>query len=125
MDKPGKTGALMPVEDALRQLLDMAEAAPIREPHVVPLADCDGRVLAQDLIQCSVRLQYRTAMLAAVLIPSSSASYTSASRPHGQKLQFKHTSRREARRTQPNFTKSPWNSCGNQEKHCCATLTDP
>ena len=40
----------MPVEDALRQLLDMAEAAPIREPHVLPLADCDGRVLAQDLI---------------------------------------------------------------------------
>src|SRR5476651_184332 len=40
----------MQLEDALRQLLDMAEAAPIREPHVVPLADCDGRVLADDLI---------------------------------------------------------------------------
>lgn len=50
MGKPGKTGALMPVEDALRQLLDMADAAPVREPQVLPLADCDGRVLAQDLI---------------------------------------------------------------------------
>ncbi len=48
--KPGKTGALMPVEDALQQLLDMAAAAPIREQQVLPLADCDGRVLAQDLI---------------------------------------------------------------------------
>lgn len=48
--KPGKTGALMPVEEALRQLLDMAEAAPIREPNELPLAECDGRVLAQDLI---------------------------------------------------------------------------
>lgn len=48
--KPGKTGALMPVEDALQQLLDMAAAAPIREEHVLPLAECDGRVLAQDLI---------------------------------------------------------------------------
>ncbi|KMT53074.1 molybdopterin molybdotransferase MoeA [Pseudomonas fildesensis] len=48
--KPGKTGALMPVEEALQRLLDMAEAAPIREQDVLPLADCDGRVLAQDLI---------------------------------------------------------------------------
>ena len=48
--KPGKTGALMPVEEALRQLLDMAEAAPIREQNELPLAECDGRVLAQDLI---------------------------------------------------------------------------
>ena len=48
--KPGKTGALMPVEQALQQLLDMAEAAPIREQHTLPLADCDGRVLAQDLV---------------------------------------------------------------------------
>lgn len=48
--KPGKSGALMPVEDALQQLLAMAEAAPIREQETLPLADCDGRVLAQDLI---------------------------------------------------------------------------
>jgi len=48
--KPGKTGALMPVEQALQQLLDMADAAPIREQQSLPLADCDGRVLAQDLV---------------------------------------------------------------------------
>ncbi|AOE78498.1 molybdopterin molybdenumtransferase MoeA [Pseudomonas lurida] len=48
--KPGKTGALMPVEHALQQLLAMAEAAPIREQQTLPLADCDGRVLAQDLV---------------------------------------------------------------------------
>ena len=48
--KPGKTGALMPVEQALQQLLDMAEAAPIREQQTLDLADCDGRVLAQDLV---------------------------------------------------------------------------
>lgn len=48
--KPGKTGALMPVEQALQQLLAMAEAAPIRERNTLPLADCDGRVLAQDLV---------------------------------------------------------------------------
>ena len=48
--KPGKTGALMPVEAALRQLLALAEAAPIREQHAVPLAECDGRVLARDLV---------------------------------------------------------------------------
>ena len=48
--KPGKTGALIPVEQALQQLLDMAAAAPIREQHALPLADCDGRVLAQDLV---------------------------------------------------------------------------
>ena len=50
MGKPGKTGALMPVEDALAQLLAMAEAAPIREQQALPLAECDGRVLAHDLI---------------------------------------------------------------------------
>ncbi|SDN58808.1 molybdopterin molybdotransferase [Pseudomonas antarctica] len=50
MDKPGRSGTLMPVEDALRQLLDMAEAVPIREQEVLPLGECDGRVLAQDLI---------------------------------------------------------------------------
>ena len=48
--KPGKTGALMPVEDALQQLLDMAAAAPIREQESLLLAECDGRVLAQDLV---------------------------------------------------------------------------
>nr|WP_189661017.1 gephyrin-like molybdotransferase Glp [Pseudomonas lurida] len=40
----------MPVEHALQQLLAMAEAAPIREQQTLPLADCDGRVLAQDLV---------------------------------------------------------------------------
>jgi len=48
--KPGKTGALMPVEDALQRLLDMADAARITEREVLALADCDGRVLAQDLV---------------------------------------------------------------------------
>ncbi len=48
--KPGKTGALMPVEQALQQLLAMADAAPIREQQRLPLAECDGRVLAQDLV---------------------------------------------------------------------------
>ena len=50
VDKPGKTGALMPVEEALQRLLEIAEAAPIREQQVLPLAACDGRILAQDLI---------------------------------------------------------------------------
>ncbi|MEW5716630.1 gephyrin-like molybdotransferase Glp [Pseudomonas sp. SB113] len=48
--KPGKTGALMPVEQALQQLLAMADAAPIREQQRLPLAECDGLVLAQDLV---------------------------------------------------------------------------
>ena len=48
--KPGKTGALMPVEDALQQLLAMAAAAPIRQQETLALADCDARVLAQDLV---------------------------------------------------------------------------
>lgn len=48
--KPGKTGALMPVEDALQQLLAMAAAAPIREQETLALEDCDARVLAQDLV---------------------------------------------------------------------------
>ncbi|UOB25672.1 molybdopterin molybdotransferase MoeA [Pseudomonas orientalis] len=50
VDKPGKTGALMPVEAALQRLLDMADAAPIHGRETVRLAECDGRVLAQDLI---------------------------------------------------------------------------
>ncbi|AZE88409.1 gephyrin-like molybdotransferase Glp [Pseudomonas orientalis] len=50
VDKPGKTGALMPVETALQRLLDMADAAPIHGRETVRLADCDGRVLAQDLV---------------------------------------------------------------------------
>jgi molybdopterin molybdotransferase len=48
--KPGKTGALMPVEVALARLLAMAQAAPIRECEQLPLAQVQGRVLADDLI---------------------------------------------------------------------------
>jgi molybdopterin molybdotransferase len=48
--KPGKGGALMPVEDALERLLALAEAAPIVECERLPLADTQGRVLASDLI---------------------------------------------------------------------------
>ncbi|MDQ0739424.1 gephyrin-like molybdotransferase Glp [Pseudomonas sp. W4I3] len=50
VDKPGKTGALMPVEEALQRLLQMAGATPILEREAVSLAQCDGRVLAQDLV---------------------------------------------------------------------------
>ncbi|SQF97967.1 molybdenum cofactor biosynthesis protein [Paucimonas lemoignei] len=45
MNKP-----LMPVEEALARLLEMAEAAPIRECETVPLAQAQGRVLAQDMV---------------------------------------------------------------------------
>lgn len=48
--KPGKTGSLMPVEVALARLLEMAEAAPILERERLPLAQVQGRVLADDLI---------------------------------------------------------------------------
>jgi molybdopterin molybdotransferase len=48
--KPGKTGALMPVEVALARLLAMAQASPIRECEQLPLAQVQGRVLADDLI---------------------------------------------------------------------------
>lgn len=48
--KPGKTGALMPVEVALARLLEMAEATPILERERLPLAAAQGRVLADDLI---------------------------------------------------------------------------
>lgn len=40
--KPGKTGALMPVELALERLLDMAEASPIVEHEYLPLAQVQG-----------------------------------------------------------------------------------
>ena len=40
----------MPVEVALARLLALAEAAPIREVQRVPLAQADGRVLAEDLV---------------------------------------------------------------------------
>jgi len=48
--KPGKTGALLPVEEALARLLAMAEAAPILERERLPLAQTQGRVLADDLV---------------------------------------------------------------------------
>jgi len=48
--KPGKTGSLMPVEDALARLLEMAESSRIVECEFLPLAQVQGRVLAQDLI---------------------------------------------------------------------------
>lgn len=48
--KPGKLGALMPVEEALERLLAMAEAMPIRERERLPLAATQGRVLAEPLV---------------------------------------------------------------------------
>ncbi|MGR4039666.1 molybdopterin molybdotransferase MoeA [Pseudomonas sp. 910_21] len=48
--KPGKQGALMPVEEALERLLAMAEAAPIVERERLPLAATEGRVLAEALV---------------------------------------------------------------------------
>ncbi|OLF52356.1 gephyrin-like molybdotransferase Glp [Pseudomonas chlororaphis] len=48
--KPGKTGALMPVEVALGRLLEMAGAAPILERERLSLAAAQGRVLAADLV---------------------------------------------------------------------------
>nr|WP_225777019.1 gephyrin-like molybdotransferase Glp [Pseudomonas sp. Marseille-Q3773] len=41
---------LMPVEQALEQLLALAEAAPIRDTELLPLAEAEGRVLASDLV---------------------------------------------------------------------------
>lgn len=41
---------LMPVEQALEQLLALAEAAPIRGTELLPLAEAEGRVLASDLV---------------------------------------------------------------------------
>ncbi|WP_226501861.1 gephyrin-like molybdotransferase Glp [Pseudomonas sp. MWU16-30322] len=48
--KPGKTGSLMPVEEALARLLEMADASPIVEREFLPLAEVEGRVLGDDLI---------------------------------------------------------------------------
>ncbi|NUT75579.1 molybdopterin molybdotransferase MoeA [Pseudomonas sp. C1C7] len=48
--KPGKTGSLMPVEVALARLLEMAEASSIVERERLPLAQVQGRVLADDLL---------------------------------------------------------------------------
>lgn len=48
--KPGKQGALMPVEQALARLLTMAEAVPIVERERLPLAATEGRVLAEALV---------------------------------------------------------------------------
>ncbi|MEX3777186.1 gephyrin-like molybdotransferase Glp [Pseudomonas sp. MYb118] len=48
--KPGKTGSLMPLEVAWARLLEMAEAAPIVERERLPLAQVQGRVLAEDLV---------------------------------------------------------------------------
>ncbi|MFY0731461.1 gephyrin-like molybdotransferase Glp [Pseudomonas sp. NFX15] len=48
--KPGKTGSLMPVEQALARLLEMAETSRIVERERLPLAQIEGRVLAQDLV---------------------------------------------------------------------------
>ncbi|MCW2270543.1 Molybdopterin molybdenumtransferase [compost metagenome] len=42
--------ALMPVEDALAQLLALAEAAPIVEVEQLALAEAEGRVLARELV---------------------------------------------------------------------------
>lgn len=48
--KPGKIGSLLPVEAALERLLDMADASRIVEREHLPLAQVEGRVLAEDLI---------------------------------------------------------------------------
>ncbi|WP_419709209.1 gephyrin-like molybdotransferase Glp [Pseudomonas sp. NFX224] len=48
--KPGKTGSLMPVEVALARLLEMADTSRIIERECLPLAQVEGRVLADDLV---------------------------------------------------------------------------
>ncbi|MGO2451257.1 molybdopterin molybdotransferase MoeA [Pseudomonas taetrolens] len=48
--KPGRTGALMPLEEARERLLALAHASPVRESESVALAASEGRVLARDLI---------------------------------------------------------------------------
>lgn len=50
MDKLGRTGPLMPVEEALARLLALADATPIRESESVATAASEGRVLANDLV---------------------------------------------------------------------------
>ena len=50
MDKPGRTGPLMPVEEALARLLALADATPIRDSESVVIAASEGRVLANDLV---------------------------------------------------------------------------
>lgn len=50
VDKPGKSGSLMPVEQALARLLEMAETSRIVERERLPLAQVQGRVLAEDLV---------------------------------------------------------------------------
>lgn len=45
-DKPG----LLPVEEALARLLALAEQSPVSECETLPLADTDGRVLAEPLL---------------------------------------------------------------------------
>ncbi|MEK1905071.1 MAG: gephyrin-like molybdotransferase Glp [Pseudomonas sp.] len=42
--------SLLPLEAALARLLELADAAPIREQEILPLAVADGRVLATDLV---------------------------------------------------------------------------
>jgi len=42
--------SLLPVEEALRRLLALAEATPIHGREIVPLAAADGRVLATELV---------------------------------------------------------------------------
>lgn len=48
--KPGKTGDLMAVEAALARLLEMAEASRILDFERLPLAQVQGRVLAENLV---------------------------------------------------------------------------
>lgn len=48
--KPGKTGSLMPVEQALARLLEMAGTSRIVERERLPLAQVQGRVLAEALV---------------------------------------------------------------------------
>lgn len=50
MDKPGRTGPLMPVEEALARLLALADATPVIESESVVIVACEGRVLANDLV---------------------------------------------------------------------------
>ena len=41
---------LMPVEQALARLLELADATPIVEQEIVDLAAADGRVLAEPMV---------------------------------------------------------------------------